>query len=198
MAGHIVLATCKPEQAGDIGQVFSLSFSWISPESKRWKEGSSRRQPANHHHKVLCSEEQWQLTTFRAIHSDEEETLLQRKRFTSAQKRFLETDAFSTSKNLIFCSYSKQTKAKICISSWIQTIPFAKSRQYGKVYVGESSTQLQKLWVSLGQLLHLFSLDLSFLIPDSRFLGVPPHLLATTPWWEQSLKSSVYILQISN
>lgn len=108
MAGHIVLATCKPEQTRDIGQVFSLSFSWISPESKRWKEGSSRRQPANHHRKVLCSEEQWQLTTFRAIHSDEEETLLQRKRFTSAQKRFLETDAFSTSKNLIFCSYSKQ------------------------------------------------------------------------------------------
>lgn len=68
------------------------------------QEGSSRGQPACYR-EVLCSGEQRQLSALSSIHSDEKEIRLI-KPFTFAWERFLKTDAFSISKNLIFHSYS--------------------------------------------------------------------------------------------
>ena len=55
---------------------------------------------------ALCADEQWQYTAFRSIHLDEKETLLI-KPFIFEQKRLLDADAKSTSKNLVSCSHSK-------------------------------------------------------------------------------------------
>ena len=59
--------------------------------------------------------------------------------------------------------------------------PFAKARQYGKVEVGRVILSSGMLGMSPGQLLHLLSLDLSFLIPVPQTLGLWVFLPISSP-----------------